>query len=315
MKMCLHTSRQGSVMIITLWAMIILMILAIGIKGHVDAHLLAAEVIHERSQAVALVHSGIELSIWMCLADTNNWDGYAESWSQPGIHRTDSGKVTWLLDDESARLNINSASRDFMRTLFGRIGDMSQDQADNLAAAIIDWRDENSDPLVSGGEMVWIDGRNSSKPAPNKSFRSIYEVMFLPGMSDDLFRQLHPYITIYGLGRLNLNTVTDDMLVSLALSLSPDSDGIAQSLAAKVLNFRNQKGSFRDVDWKTLSVQLGLNAEETLLVRNMLDKLTVRTHYLRGRASADFRETGQADAGVEYIFNKDSGQIVSWYEY
>ena len=57
-----------------------------------------------------------------------------------------------LLRDVGAALSLNDASEEMLRLFFAQGMEMDYADADQLAQAILDWRDEDESPLLNGGE-------------------------------------------------------------------------------------------------------------------------------------------------------------------
>ena len=94
----------------------------------------------------------------------------------------------------------------------------------NIADKIIDWIDRNTIP--TNPEL--FDSENSSKNAP---LDSIDEILLIPGIERTQYDTLLPYITVYGDGRVNINTAETPVLMSL-------SDSISRDMAERIVTYR-----------------------------------------------------------------------------
>ena len=101
------------------------------------------------------------------------------------------------LIDEERHLNIRVASVDQLRHLIEHVAVTGVD-AQTVAAAIVDWRDEPIGPACQG----------AMPPCHNGLFDSVEELRLVPGLSPELFAALEPYVTIYGSGMVNVNTAS-----------------------------------------------------------------------------------------------------------
>lgn len=99
--------------------------------------------------------------------------------------------------DESALINLNTASLDVLKRLPG----MDEDLADKLANLGL------------------------------RPYISINEVLLAEGMTVDKFRLFKDMVTVYGNGKVNINTVSKAVLVCL---------GLDEELADKILRFRKE---------------------------------------------------------------------------
>lgn len=110
------------------------------------------------------------------------------------------------LIDEQRKLNLNTASTDSLKILIEQIGPAGAD-AEAMASAIVDWRDEPA-------------GENCAEASPachNALFESVDELFAVPGMTSELFTALRPQVTVYGDGKINVNTASTEVLIALGL--------------------------------------------------------------------------------------------------
>lgn len=87
-------------------------------------------------------------------------------------------RTVYGLIDESAKLNINTATREMLEALPG--------MTTALAAAIVDWRDTDSDVTESGAEDEIYQRLNPSYRCKNAPFESIEELRLVYGATLDL---------------------------------------------------------------------------------------------------------------------------------
>ena len=90
------------------------------------------------------------------------------------------------LEADGARLDVNVASADELVRLFTALG---RPDADALAAAIIDWRDADDDPLPGGAESAWYAGQG--RPVPRSApLADDAELARIRGFEDGMARQV-----------------------------------------------------------------------------------------------------------------------------
>ena len=139
------------------------------------------------------------------------------------------GTIAIRIEDENARFNVNNlvyatggpntvAISAFVR-LLNALG-LRPDIADR----VIDWiGPPNSIPRIA-------DSKNLTK---NAKLDSIDELLLIPGIGEDAFERLRPYVTIYGNNIININTAEVPVLMSL-------SDKIDKGTAANVVGYRER---------------------------------------------------------------------------
>jgi general secretion pathway protein K len=107
------------------------------------------------------------------------------------------------LFDEAARLNLNSIPRNQLATLIELVqGEEGFDalQRDQLADAILDWRDADDLALLNGAEDA--DYRAAGLPfgARDAPFRSVVELQQVLGMTATIYQRLASHLTVADTG-------------------------------------------------------------------------------------------------------------------
>lgn len=142
----------------------------------------------------------------------------------------------WRLVDESARINVNLMSSDVLSRIEGL------DQA--AVASILDWIDEDDIPNPDGAEKEYYANQAGGYVCRNAPLESLEELAFVKGITARLYfgaRRAEPLkdvndlaleqaratedeegpvglvelLTVYGDGKINLNTASADVLKTL----------------------------------------------------------------------------------------------------
>ncbi|MEJ1968874.1 MAG: hypothetical protein WDN03_09645 [Rhizomicrobium sp.] len=119
----------------------------------------------------------------------------------------------WI-QDESGKINLNFADKDLLQGLFGSAG-LGRDAAETLAGRIVARR-LPQDPQGA---------------APAVAFRSVDELLAVPGMTPELCARVGPALTVFGRnGALNRDVAPREVLLAL-----PDMDekSVADLLRAR----------------------------------------------------------------------------------
>jgi type II secretory pathway component PulK len=133
--------------------------------------------------------------------------------------RTGETRLRYGLVDEESKININKADAVILEYCLRVVLDLDQIEAQNIASAIVDWRDADDDLLIpSSAESAYY--RNGMFPyeAKNAPFEVVEELLLVKGMTQKYFDKLRNYITIYGKGRVNFNTASRQCLLALGLN-------------------------------------------------------------------------------------------------
>lgn len=115
------------------------------------------------------------------------------------------------VEDVSARLPLNHAGEEELRRLFVAVGAGFR-EADVAAQSVLDWRDDDGLHRARGAE--WDDWYRAL-PVPvrprNGPFESVDELRHVRGM-ERLYPRVAHLLTVYGVGRVNLNTAPPEVL-------------------------------------------------------------------------------------------------------
>lgn len=186
---------RGAALLLVLWliALLTALIGAFALTARVEA--LQGKVLSGGVQAQELARAGIEYAL-VRVADTEpgtRWiaDGRTYAW------KFADGQVQVSIVDESGKVDLNQAQAPLLSALIQAAG-TPRDQAEQIAAAIIDWRD--ADPLtqVNGGaEDPQYAAAGLPYGAKDAPFESVAEVEQVLGMTPALYALLEPSLTIY----------------------------------------------------------------------------------------------------------------------
>ncbi len=119
------------------------------------------------------------------------------------------------LRDVGAALNLNEASEEMLRQFFSQGLEVDYALADDLAQAILDWRDEDDIPRLNGGEREEYLEEGALVLPPNREFVEIDELRHVRGMTPELYVKAAPHLTLVGDGEINLNSAPEPVLLSV----------------------------------------------------------------------------------------------------
>lgn len=236
-----HNSRKGSILIIALWSLCLLSMFAVILGYQTRQKIMMVKRLDERENLRFIADSGIKIAIIeLVKSEEKTYDALNDWWSSntgvfkdigigDGIanicynhvdEKMGTPETRFGLIDEERKININTASREVMERLFRIVANMEEGEAQDLAASIVDWRDgdgEFSIPLGSAEDSYY---RNLKYPyeAKDADFETLDEVLLVKGMTSDVFEKIKEYITIYGDGKVNINTTSKSALLALGLN-------------------------------------------------------------------------------------------------
>lgn len=186
---------RGAALILVLWlvALLAALIGAFALTARVES--LQGRVLSDGTALQELARAGIEYAL-VRVADpepTTRWlpDGRPYAWQFADA------AIEVRIVDETGKVDLNQADAPLLAALMQAVG-AERAQAEQVAAAILDWRD--SDPLtqVNGGaEDADYAAAGLEYGAKDALFESVAEVQQVLGMTPELYAALEPYLTLY----------------------------------------------------------------------------------------------------------------------
>lgn len=311
------SASRGSIVILTLWAIVFLAILASAVGGRVAADMRVAGRVKWIVQGSAIAGRAFEDALSVIMKDeTEGYDTLTEPWAD-NEHRfknvsyggarysllTDTG---YGLTDEERKININRAPADVLSRLFQITGGMSPMPAQKMALYLVDWRDANTTEEGSKEEKK---EECQSRPPPYKckdaDFEALEELWWLPGMTAEVFDKIRGELTLYGIGYVNINTAGVNVLRCLGLS-----SGVAEEIVSMRKN-----NPFKETSQIAGNLEKsGLTAEDKEHLQTAVSSglLGVRSDVYEGRIEVDFG--GRHRKNFSFVVNRN-GESKSWREW
>jgi general secretion pathway protein K len=190
----LKSRQRGVALVLVLWVLLLLTIItgSFALMARMDT--LEANSVLSGTQARLSAEAAINLAV-LALRDPNDEtrmlaDGRVYSQVLDGV------TVEVSATDERGKLDINAADELTLVNLFTGHG-MEFADAEFLAAAVLDWRDEDELERVNGAEVDVYDAAGLQVGPANRPFLITEELLQVIGMSFELYRRLEPGITVY----------------------------------------------------------------------------------------------------------------------
>ena len=241
----LRIETRGSVLLYVVWVVLLLSLFAAGVGSRALFALNLSRRLSEQLRAAYIARGAVRYAALVLARDeTPSFDGLNDRWSSGSLfreHQVDGGSFSvtgeaqieggaaaqFGLDDEERRVNLNTAPTDVLIRFLEAAGGLRGDDALAAAAAIEDWRDEDDDERAGGAEGSYYRTLRDAYDCKDGPFENAEELLLVKGISPAVYRNVEPYVTVYGSGRLNLNTAPEPVLRSLGLSTA----GLAGFLA------------------------------------------------------------------------------------
>lgn len=124
--------------------------------------------------------------------------------------------------DEQSKFNINRISK----KTFENIVILTDSQINS----IMDWIDTDSEERDDGAEESYYQNLPHPYNCANRPFKRLEELLLVKGITPDVFLELKDIVTVYGDGRININTVSPEVMRNAL--------GFSSSLINKIISFR-----------------------------------------------------------------------------
>lgn len=228
--------ESGAAIVLALLVVFLATVLSTQLLSRVNEWIDEASLMRDRQQAVELARGGLDWASAILVQDARSsaLDTLQEDWAQrrPAL-RHEWGEVGGEIDDEQARLNLNS-----LRLPDGRI-DESALTAYRRLLALLGLPDALADTLAD-----WLDADDArralgeEKGAANAPLEQIQRLADIRGYDSDTRQRLAPYVTTFDdPAPINLNTAPPEILAAIQPGLGL---GSARSLLAqRQLPFRD----------------------------------------------------------------------------
>ncbi len=262
-----HKKNKGSILILTLSILAVLAILSLNLGFGIRQKLIFLQQMDSKDKLHFIAEAGVKRGIVELRKYDFNSAGFSclnESWSSNvlGFKEIRVGEGTFTIGcnsysndfgdfyeeavnveievkapigygiiDEERKININTAEAEIFKRLFQNIVYLDEEPSTELAYCIIDWRDEDSNfqHPTYGAEDSYYGNLKHPYKAKNAKYEILEELLLVKGMNIEIFDRIKNYLTVFGEGKININTAPKEALSSLGLS-----DGLIN----KILSFR-----------------------------------------------------------------------------
>jgi type II secretory pathway component PulK len=176
-------NNKGLVLVTVLWVIVVLMVIVsvLSRQSRLDTKVCAARLEGVRCKWAS--RGGIEKVIGILNEDTRESDCLTDLWSDNEEDLNDVYLQNCWFNvkavDEASKLNINTVTK-------GQLLELPE-MLEEIADAIIDWRDENDTPSTGGVESGYYESLPFGYMARNDSFRTIRELLLVKDVTEELF--------------------------------------------------------------------------------------------------------------------------------
>ena len=187
-------ANRGIALISVLWITGLLAVMAASFASSTRTETRLAHNQQENAKAEALADAGVHRAVYGLLdADP------ATAWRAGGnvyAFSLGEGDVQIWVEDEDGKIDLNAGPLQLMTGLFVALG-LADEDARRLADRIGDFRDEDSETEPLGAEDPAYVDAGLAQGAADRPFAEESELLRVLGMTQSLYQQVRPYVTVY----------------------------------------------------------------------------------------------------------------------
>ncbi len=239
-----YFNRRGIALILVLLMISIIVALTIQMNRDTRSGVYEAANLSDGIRLRYVAESGFHVGEALLLADKNAFDALTELWANTEMISLqserffDSSSFRLTIEDEGGRIAVNrlvSGSaynpliRDLLlRLLTGPYFRLERSRAVELIEAIKDWIDADNEVTGAGAEGAFYAALERPYAVKNAPLDCIEELLMVKGMTRELFYGqgdspgLARCLTVFGDGRININTAPKYVLRALAEEMTDD---------------------------------------------------------------------------------------------
>ncbi|WP_291315825.1 type II secretion system minor pseudopilin GspK [Desulfuromonas sp.] len=303
-------NEEGTVLLLVLVVVALLTSLLTEFAFSTLVDLRLTETFRDSTKAYYLAKGGVRAGRIILQNDRNGYDARndpEELWSQGmGTFPVGGGSVSVTIEDLGGRLDLNRlvlsdginpnpAAIDRLLRLFEIL---EIEEGEDLTAALIDWIDEDEeiyDLRGYGAEDEHYLRLDPPYPTKNGSLSTLGELARVRGFTPEVIGLVTPHITVYGGEKINVNTASAQVLMSLS-----EDPLIDEAAAEAIIELRESKPFRSSQDLKGLNSLPGL---ENLL----RDPFTVKSDTYRITTEAWVNDGSRE---VDAIVTKDGDKLL-----
>ncbi len=265
---------------LVLWLIIVLGVIAAGVVAVSRSQINLVQTARSRTVARYAAESGVvaateRLRELLRAAGTPEeqiraFGSFEEELISAGEQRLGQARYQVAVVDLNARVDLNESPERVLLGFFAQF--VGEDQATALVEALGDWVDDDDEPLPNGAEAADYARAGSPFRPPNRPIQRLEELTRVRGFTDSIAGLIAPYVTVWGDGRINVNSAPLPVLAALPelgqsgaerLIAARESDGVMGTKVIVLSRLREsglgggQLGDFTTIPSRILFVSRG----------------------------------------------------------
>ncbi len=255
--------QRGSILIFTLWVLMIIGLFALAAGTQARQRLRYVQQFEIRDKLRLAADSGIKRAKQMVFDSkklpahtlTDSWTNQEKLFKEIDLKDSvcrvsyvspSDGAVRYGAVDEARKIDLNKVKSPLILAGIFEFGaGVTKSQAQEIAASILDWRDEDDVLNAGGAETRYYRSFSPPYEPKNADLDTLEELLLIKGVTPEVFLKVQPYVTVDGDAVFNINTAPAPVFLAY---------GFSAGLVEKILNFRRGRdlveGTFDDRPFK-----------------------------------------------------------------
>jgi type II secretory pathway component PulK len=327
--------KKASIFIIVLWVLCLLTVFAVSLSQIVRQKLSLSARLEQKDKLHYIAQAGVRKAIFRVIQEesktyyafmdnlANNPSDFSNVQVGNGLFNvsyeypddiTKSMIIKYGLIDEERKININKADDLTLKRLFTIVLGIEDAQAKDLANSFLNWRAPAGQP-ANVSEDSYYTGLTHPYKAKHADLEVPDEILLVRGVNQDAWEKLKNYVTIYGDGKVNINTASRSVLLAI---------GLNDDIAEMIIEFRagddRQLGTADDKVFDTASNIVALlngafkltPAQLTNLSDVVSKSLTSTSNYFTIASNASLNNS-KGILSITSVVDKQ-GKVIYWQE-
>ncbi len=248
-KLFIPESQKGSTLILTVWLLMLLSLFALTIGHGVQQRMRAVQAIEIRDDLRAVAEAGVKRGMELIRikkqVDLTLPDALNQNWSRnlPELQNRTVGRgyfsvmkyafgsgharyadrqdLLFGMIDEESKINLNTVNSSAVLTRFFRsAGKLDRDEAAALAESVMDWIDADDESRADGAESRYYRHLSLPYEPKNGPLDVLEELLYVKGMTREIFDRVRPFMTVHSNGTVNINTAPYQVLRAVGFELA-----------------------------------------------------------------------------------------------
>lgn len=189
--------QQGVALVLVVWFLTLITVLLAAFTLLSRTENMQSRYLHDTARARYAAEAGINHAVFALMLP----DPTLRYIPDGRVYKTKFGKADLEVEvtDESGLIDLNSADIGTLSRLFMAHG-KPQEQADAIAAAVVDWRDADDMVSPNGAEKDEYEAADYAYTPRNQPFATVSEIQQVMGVDHEFYRRIADAITIYSGG-------------------------------------------------------------------------------------------------------------------